>query len=105
MAVSLVHGVFGNLDVFYKAVNKSNRKGVTAAIQEFGDAKLVDHEGHKTGDFHIAIRTKVNGKPRVVNAAAGDVVFYTLSDGRRTVRWQVLSKEQFKKRFPTAKFS
>lgn len=101
MAVSLKHGVSGDLDVFFKLVNKSNRKGVTENINKSGtEAKLYDHDAHTTGDFHIVMLTKVNREPRSVNVEAGDVVFYTLSDRRRTLRWQVLSKEAFKKRFP-----
>lgn len=99
MAVATKHEVSKNLDVHFVHVKKTNRKGASQLI----GGTLCDHEGHISGDFHTVLRTTVNAKPRTINVEAGDIVFYTTSGKRKAVRWQVLSKADFKKRFPSFK--
>ena len=82
-------------EVHYKKVLKSNRKGVAALI----GGELYDHLGHDTGDFHIILTTKVNGKVKDLSVETGDVVFQTGTSNR----WQAMSLRSFKKRFPEAK--
>lgn len=80
------------IDVHSVTVTKSNKKGAAAC---FGGT-LVEH---KDGEFHIDLRTVINGKPVTCIVRAGDIVFTT---GMNT-RWQVLSKKNFNKRFTVIK--
>lgn len=82
-------------EVHYIKVNKGNRKGTAAAI----GGQLIDHLGHRVGDFHIVLTTKVNGKQRDINVSANDVVFRTGTSNR----YQVMTVKGFRKRFPDVK--
>ena len=82
-------------NVHYIKVGKGNRKGTAETI----GGQLYDHLGHKTGDFHIVLKTRVNGKDKTINVTADDVVFRT----ETSKRWQVITKAGFKKRFPEAR--
>lgn len=82
--------------VHYIKVNKTNKKGSSEAI----GGKLLEHFGHKAGDFHILLPTTISGKKVTVHVEAGHIVFRT-NDNKR---WQVGTAESLKKRFPDAKF-
>lgn len=89
-------GKRSGIPVHYVKVGKGNRKGTAALI----GGRLVDHLGHKTlGDFHIFLKTKVNKKDRELNVQATNVVFRT----GKSERWQVLTLQGFRKRFPQIK--
>lgn len=79
-------------EVHFIRVGKTNRKAVAQTIA----GELYDHEGHTTGDFHIVLVTKVNGKEKTLNLEKDDIVFQTGTSNR----WQAMSKRAFKKRFP-----
>lgn len=89
MAVSTKHYKSDDLDVHAVKVNRSNKKGVTNLIG--GQLHL-----ESDGDFHIVLKTKVNGKPRTVQVGPGEWVFWT---GSKKTRWQVASNAGFLKRF------
>ena len=82
-------------EVHYIKVGKGNRKGTAETI----GGELFDHLGHKAGDFHIVLKTRINGKEQSVKITAGDVVFRTGT----SKRWQVITLKGFKRRFPEAK--
>ena len=82
-------------EVHYLRVGKLNRKKIASII----GGELYDHLGHTTGDFHIVLVTKVNGKVKTINLEKNDVVFQTGTSNR----WQAMSSRAFKKRFPEAK--
>jgi hypothetical protein len=81
--------------VHFAKVGKMNR---TKVAQEIGGT-LVDHLGHPTGDFHINLTTRVNGKERTLSLEKDHVVFRTGT----SKRWQVITKTGFNRRFPDAK--
>lgn len=82
--------------IHYIKVNKSNKKGAAEAI----GGKLLEHFGHRNGDFHILLPTISNKKKTTTHVEAGMVVFRT-NDSKT---WQALWPEALKKRFPDAKF-
>lgn len=89
-------GKRSGIPVHYVKVGKGNRKGTAKLI----GGQLYDHLGHKTlGDFHIVLSTFVNKKPKTVNLEAGHVVFTT----GKSDRWQVMTLQGFRKRFPNVK--
>lgn len=82
--------------IHYIKVNKGNKKGAAEAI----GGQLINHPGHKTGDFHIVLVTVVNGKEKLLEIETGDIVFRTNANKR----WQVGTVESLKKRFTIARF-
>ena len=82
-------------EVHFVKVGKTNREKVAKLI----GGTLVDHLGHDTGDFHINLTTKVNGKEKTLNLEKNDIVFTTGTSSR----WQVITLKGFNRRFPDAK--
>lgn len=82
-------------EVHYAKVGKTNRVKIAKEI----GGTLVDHLGHPTGDFHIELQTKVNGKVKDLSLEKNDVVFRTGTSNR----WQVITLKGFNRRFPLAK--
>jgi hypothetical protein len=91
-----VHSRNSTSVVHYVKLTKSNKKGVAELV----GGQLIEHKGRNVGDFHIFLKSTVNGKPRTLNLESGDIVFRT---GKNT-RWQSGTRESLKKRFPNAKF-